>query len=144
MSSTNNSIAMFNPDWGSMPLQARYASIEAAKAGLQVTVENVARPLNENRELCIVWSGSEKQFRAIQYFSRFKIFPKHARWCYPTQLRGYLNSTGFGTYRFVIEWCNEFSGVYAHRHKQRAMKDEGYLRFRDLLLSPLPMNDLSD
>lgn len=135
-----NKEEMFGPNWWAMPLAARYASIKAADAGLTVTVECVER--SGDRKLCIVWRGSEGQFRATKYFSKKPYsFPKWERWHSPGELRGYIYRDGPDQFRYVIEWCYEISAIAASRHAKQALQDQDYLRFRETLIEALPETD---
>lgn len=133
---------MFGPNWWAMYQVARYASLEAAAAGLSVTVENVERKHCADRTLCVVWRGSEAQFRATRYFSKKPYsFPLRYRRHCPGELRGHLYKDSPDQFCYVIEWCHEISTIAMSRHVSAAMHDLNYLRFREALIEPLPEPD---
>jgi hypothetical protein len=101
---------MFGKDWWNFPLPARFHSTVSAESGLRVTVENTRREAYRDTTLCIVWRGTEAQFRAVKYFSKKPCsFPRRSVWASPDQLRGTLHREGADEFRFVIECCGEVS-----------------------------------
>jgi hypothetical protein len=137
-----NKEGMFGPNWWAMHQAARYASLEAAAAGLTVTVEEDERKCHRDRTICIMWRGSEEQFRATKYFSKKPYsFPMRERWHPVGELRGHFYRDGPDQFCYVIEWCHEISSIAAGRHAKQAMQDQVYMRFREMLTEPLPAAD---
>jgi hypothetical protein len=127
---------MFGKDWWLQPLQARYASIDAHKAGLLVQVEMMKRSQQRDAAPCITWRGTSAQFSATKAFPK-GVAAKRAsgRWVYPNQLRGTVYPDGEDRFVFVIEYCV----TYATRHyvascARRACSDDSYLQFRAAIL----------
>jgi hypothetical protein len=131
---------MFGKSWWTLPLAARYASIDAHNAGLTVRIE-VAR-LSQRRDgaPCITWRGTAEQFLATKTFPKgVQAKRRSGRWAYPGQLRGVVYPEDDGTFVFVIEHCNYYCKDYYRRHAQAALADENYRHFREAVLAGYPI-----
>jgi hypothetical protein len=126
---------MFGKDWWQQPLQARYASIDAHKAGLLVQVEMMKRTQQRDVAPCITWRGTSAQFSATNSFPKgVNAKRRSGRWVYPNQLRGTVYPDGEDRFVFVIEYCVS----YATRHyfancARRALGEDSYRQFREAL-----------
>ena len=127
---------MFGKDWWGQPLAARYASIDAHRAGLTVQVEVARRYDGRDEAPCITWRGTAEQFLATKAFPK-GVTAKRAsgRYVHPNQLRGTVYPDGEGRFVFVIEWCHNYCRGYFTRHTKEALKDESYLNFRDVVMA---------
>lgn len=111
------------------PLPARIASIQAAKAGISVTIGAVGRSIS--------WRGSEAAFRQQKIISPgMKIPTRSVRHAFG-QMRGRLNREGDDLLCYVIDQCQPTTSLRACKLAHEAMVDGAYLRFREVLLAPL-------
>lgn len=133
---------MFGKDWWVQPLAARFASVDACKVGLTVSIE-LARISSYYKSVpCIIWRGTAEQFAATATFPN-GVAAKSSRgkWVTPGPLRGTVYPAGEGRFAFVI------AGVYADGkrdikfHAQKAIADENYLNFRDAVMAGFPLAD---
>lgn len=140
--------------WFGFPLEVRYASVVANRAGLNVAIESgvvenhgdidrrvwIARihgaePDAGKRDIFITWTGTEEQFRSSGYFSNVGPFPRKRRWSYPDNLRGYLWRTGPDEFSFVIEFLSYISPQLIRKRSMRALAEPDYRQFREKLLN---------
>ena len=133
---------MFGRDWWAQPLPARFASLDAQRAGLAVSVEP-----RKGRQFAgmfvIVWRGTAEQFAATASFPRgipAKI--TRGRYVCPGPLRGTIYPDGHGSFAFEIEWCFTDGRRHIKQHAQLAQADEKYLDFRDAVMAGFPLAGL--
>ena len=130
---------MFGKKWWAQPLPARYASLDAQRAGLTVTVEpRKGRQFADM--LVIVWRGTAEQFAATSSFPR-GIPPKIAscRYVWPGPLRGTIYAEGHGRFAFEIECCFADGRRHIKQHAQLAQTDETYLDFVSAVMRGFPL-----
>ena len=115
--------------WFDYPLEARFSSIVASKAGLDVTIEPT---IDRSDDYSLVWRGHEGAFRKSGYFNSPRPFPVRRRWCYPNNLRGHLERVGDDDFRFTIEWVYISTSSWGtfRRQSKQALKCPEYLKFR--------------
>ncbi|MCK9380841.1 MAG: hypothetical protein M0P95_07210 [Sulfuritalea sp.] len=113
------------------PAPVRLASARATQCGLKVSVETAHRSSYADDALCVVWRGSEEQFRAT---GLFKNLPVHRNWQATKLLRGHLYRDEPDRLRFVIEWCHK-PGKVPSQHVRDAAEDSSYQNFRSQVLA---------
>ncbi|CAG2159537.1 hypothetical protein [Cupriavidus numazuensis] len=143
MSIVQGTLPIHDRRWFGFPLEARYASILANQSGLDVSLELVSIECRDEPEECIVWRGSEEEFRASGYFDALRVFPARRRWCYPNGLRGHLERVGSNSFRFVIEWVYiRKTPKISRRQSARALSSPEYRKFREILLAGTTMSNM--
>lgn len=137
--------AMFGKDWWLQPLAARHASIDAAEAGLVVTVEMVKTSGYYKEIPCIVWRGTAEKFSHTNTFPE-GVNAKRASGKYvtPGQLRGTVYPEQFGKFAFVIECVYNRGRNDIKRLAAKAINDEHYLNFRSRIMSGYPLASIGD
>lgn len=135
---------MFDKVWWSLPLPARFASIEASNAGLSVSVENRKTSGYWEPIPCIVWRGTAEQFTSTGFFAN-GISAKRAsgKWTAIGFLRGCVYPDGDGRFTFVIEGCNYYQKSNFKAGAKKALADAKYLDFRDTVMAGYPMANLA-
>jgi hypothetical protein len=134
---------MSRKNWWAQPLPARYASIDASKAGLTVSVE-MRKASGYYKDLpCIVWRGTAEQFATTATFpGGVAVTSPKGKYITPMQLRGRVYPEGYGKFAFVIEWARSDGKRDIKLHAQKAIADENYLNFRDAVMAGFPLADL--
>jgi hypothetical protein len=136
---------MFGKDWWAQPLAARYASIDAKRAGLAVSVEVAKIPSYYKGVPCIIWRGTAEQFSATKTFPEGAAAKRASgKRASPGQLRGAIYPEGDGKFSFVIFGCYVGGKRDIKLHANEARADESYLNFRDAVMAGYPAQNLVD
>lgn len=134
---------MFGKDWWAQPLAARYASIDAAKVRLAVSVEMAKTAGYYEETPCIVWRGTADQFKATSFFTEWASpRQRSGKYVAHRQLRGQVYPDGAGRFAFVIAWAFIYGKRDIKIHAQTARADENYLNFRDAIMAGFPLAEI--
>lgn len=133
------SASSFNYDF--QHLDIRYATALAASQGLRVSVE-IAQSEN-GEQLCVVWQGTQQQFRALWFVPPLVSFDsmRKRRYFHPSWLRGDLFRLGSDEFRYVVHWSYSLSAQQRTKIARIAAEDPSYQRFLAATLTKVELHD---